>query len=66
MTAFPGGKVAVYTGMLRFATTDNELAGAIGHGLARSLVRHGAERMSWSILSQVWEVGRRGIRCWKG
>lgn len=53
VAAFPGGKIAIYTGMLRFATTDNELAGAIGHSLARSLARHGAERMSRSILSQV-------------
>ena len=66
VAAFPGGKVAVYTGMLRFATTDNEQAGEISHSLARSLTRHGAERMSRSILIQVWEVGRRGIRCWKG
>lgn len=51
--SFPGGKVGVYTGMLPFATTDGELAGALGHSIASILARHTAERISKSNLNQL-------------
>lgn len=48
--AMPGGKVGVYTGILRVAQTDDELAAIIGHEVAHVSARHGNERMSQAML----------------
>lgn len=58
--SFPGGKVGVYTGLLPFATTDGELAGARGPSIANVLTRHAGERMSRSILNQIAMLGAIG------
>src|SRR5262245_16413114 len=42
----PGGKVAVYTGILPIARDQAGLAVVLGHEIAHALARHGAERMS--------------------
>ena len=44
--ALPGGKVGVYTGLLKLAATDDELAIVMGHEIAHVTSRHGAERTS--------------------
>lgn len=44
--ALPGGKVGVYTGLLKLATSDDELAIVIGHEIGHVTARHGAERMT--------------------
>ena len=44
--ALPGGKVGVYTGLLKLAETDDELATVMGHEVAHVTARHGAERMT--------------------
>jgi predicted Zn-dependent protease len=44
--ALPGGKVGVYTGLLKLADNDNELAAVIAHEIAHVSARHGAERTS--------------------
>ena len=49
----PGGKSAVYTGLLQVATTDDELAIVVGHEAAHAIARHGAERMSRGVATQV-------------
>jgi predicted Zn-dependent protease len=46
--ALPGGKVAVYTGILSYTKTEAGLAVVMGHEVAHALARHGAERMSQS------------------
>jgi predicted Zn-dependent protease len=46
--ALPGGKVAVYTGILKYTRTDAGLAVVMGHEVAHALARHGAERISQS------------------
>jgi predicted Zn-dependent protease len=46
--ALPGGKVAVYTGILKYTQTEAGLAVVMGHEVAHALARHGAERMSRS------------------
>ncbi len=48
----PGGKVAVYTGLLPVAKDDAGLAVVMGHEIAHALARHGAERMSQGLLAQ--------------
>lgn len=50
--ALPGGKVAVYTGILPIATNEDGLAAIIGHEIAHIIARHGAERMSHQQLVQ--------------
>jgi len=49
----PGGKVAVYTGIMKLASTDAELATVIGHEIAHAIARHGAERMTQLLLVEL-------------
>jgi predicted Zn-dependent protease len=51
--ALPGGKVAVYTGILKYTQTDTGLAVVIGHEVAHALARHGGERMSRSLIAKL-------------
>lgn len=48
----PGGKVVVYTGIFSVAKNDDQLATVISHEIAHALARHGAERMSTSMVAQ--------------
>lgn len=48
----PGGKVVVYTGILKYAKNDDQLATVISHEISHALARHGAERMSQSMVQQ--------------
>jgi predicted Zn-dependent protease len=50
--ALPGGKVAVYTGIVPVAQTTNGLAVVLGHEIAHVLARHGAERMSQGLVAE--------------
>lgn len=43
--AMPGGKMAIYTGILPVAENDDGLAVIIGHEVAHVLMRHGRERV---------------------
>lgn len=44
--ALPGGKIGVYTGLLKAATNQDQLAAVIGHEVGHVLARHSAERVS--------------------
>lgn len=48
--AMPGGKVAVYTGILEVAQDDAGLAAVMGHEISHVLAKHGNERMSQGLL----------------
>ena len=48
----PGGKVVVYTGILKAAKNDAQLATVMSHEVAHALARHGAERMSSAKVQQ--------------
>jgi predicted Zn-dependent protease len=49
----PGGKIAVYTGMLPISKNDAGLAVVISHEVAHALAKHGNERMSQQLLAQM-------------
>ncbi len=55
--ALPGGKVAVFTGILKITKNEEGLATVIGHEVAHALQRHGAERYSRSMLEMIGQVG---------
>ena len=44
--ALPGGKSAVYTGLLPVTGDEDSLAAVVGHEVAHAIAHHGAERMS--------------------
>lgn len=50
--ALPGGKVAVYTGLLPVAQDTAGLAAVLAHEIAHAIARHGAERMSQAMGAQ--------------
>jgi metalloendopeptidase OMA1, mitochondrial len=52
----PGGKVAVYTGLLPIAQNADGLAVVMGHEIAHALARHGAERMAHEKLMQIGQM----------
>jgi predicted Zn-dependent protease len=49
----PGGKVAVYTGILPVTRDDGGLAAVLGHEVSHAIARHGGERVSQGLLLQV-------------
>ena len=49
----PGGRVAVYTGILPVAQNENGLATVMGHEVAHAVAEHGNERMSQALLAQL-------------
>jgi predicted Zn-dependent protease len=51
--ALPGGKVAVYTGILKYTQTEDGLAVVMSHEVAHALARHGGERVSRSMIAQL-------------
>lgn len=52
----PGGKVAVYTGLLPITQNEAALAVVIGHEIAHAVAQHGSERMSQALLQQLGGV----------
>ena len=48
----PGGKIAVYTGILDVAKNTNGLATIMGHEIAHAVAKHSVERASRSALLQ--------------
>jgi predicted Zn-dependent protease len=50
--ALPGGKIGVYTGLLKVAETPDQLAAVMGHEVAHVLANHGKARYSANIAGQ--------------
>ncbi len=49
----PGGKVAVYTGILAVTQDEDGLAAVMAHEVAHAIAQHGAERMLQQQLTQI-------------
>lgn len=52
----PGGKIAVYTGLLPVAENQDAMATILGHEIAHALLRHGSQRMAQQKLMQVGQL----------
>ncbi len=50
--ALPGGKIGVYSGILKVATTGPELATVLAHEVGHVIARHGNERASQALIAQ--------------
>jgi predicted Zn-dependent protease len=49
----PGGKVVIYTGILPVADNESGLATVMGHEIGHAIARHGNERMSQGLMTQL-------------
>ena len=49
----PGGKVAVYTGILPITQDETGLAVVMAHEIAHAVAKHGSERMSQGLVQQL-------------
>ncbi|MET0289514.1 MAG: M48 family metalloprotease [Pseudoxanthomonas sp.] len=59
----PGGKIAVYTGLVPVAQNTDAMAVVMGHEIAHALMRHGAQRMAQQKLVQMGQMaaGMSGV-----
>jgi predicted Zn-dependent protease len=48
--ALPGGKIGVYTGLLKVATNQHQVAAVMGHEVGHVIAHHGNERVSHNAL----------------
>ena len=55
--ALPGGKIAIYTGILTVAKNEAGLATVMSHEIAHVIARHGAQRMTQQMLMQGAMIG---------
>ena len=53
----PGGKIAVYTGILPVAQEEAGLAAVMGHEMAHAIARHGSQRLLRTTLAQTVMTG---------
>jgi len=59
----PGGKIAVYTGMLKITKNKHGLAAVMGHEIAHAVAKHSVERASRAL---VLNVGTTAIDIFTG
>ncbi len=53
----PGGKIAVFTGILPHTQTEAGLAAVMGHEMAHAIARHGSQRLLRNSLAQTALMG---------
>lgn len=59
--ALPGGKVAVYSGILPVAQDDAGLATVMAHEVAHAIAQHGSERMTDQLALQLGGMGLQAL-----
>ena len=62
--ALPGGKVAIYTGILPVTQNEDGLAAVVGHEVAHVTARHGNERMTQGYMQAGLMIGAQTILDW--
>lgn len=53
----PGGKVAIYTGIFKYAQNEAGLATIMGHEIGHAIARHGGQRMSQQMATNAALAG---------
>jgi predicted Zn-dependent protease len=53
----PGGKVGIFTGILKYTKNEAGLATVISHEVGHALARHAGERMSQAMLANIGGLG---------
>ena len=48
----PGGKIAFYTGILKYTQDETGIATVMGHEVAHAIAKHGNERMSQGLVAK--------------
>lgn len=64
--ALPGGRIGVNKGMFKVATNQDQLAVVLGHELSHVVARHGAERVSDNMATQLGVVAASAYGATKG
>ncbi len=57
----PGGKVAVYTGIFKYAKNEAGLATIMGHEIGHAIARHGGQRMSQQMATNAALAGLAAV-----
>ena len=67
--ALPGYKIGVYTGLLKYAKNQDQVAAVMGHEVAHVIAKHGNERVSNQMATEAglsiatgnprWHTGRK-------
>ena len=61
----PGGKIAIYTGILDITKNTDGLASVMGHEIAHAVAKHSVERASRTVLlntgTRIIDIATRGI-----
>ncbi|TNF00821.1 MAG: M48 family peptidase [Deltaproteobacteria bacterium] len=52
----PGGKIGIYTGILPYAQNEAGLAAVMGHEVGHAIARHGGQRMSQQLVTNIGMV----------
>ncbi|MDD3581804.1 MAG: M48 family metallopeptidase [Desulfobacca sp.] len=53
----PGGKIGIFTGILKYTKDEAGLATVMAHEAAHAILRHAGERLSQSLLVQLGGIG---------
>lgn len=64
--ALPGGRIGVNKGMFKVATNQDQLAVVLGHELSHVIARHGAERVSDNLATQVGVTAASAVGAARG
>ena len=61
----PGGKIAVYTGLLEVTQNESGLAAVMGHEIAHAVAKHSVERASRTVLlnigTSIADIATKGL-----